>query len=245
MLIFPNMEFQDPIWPGGSGRACIVTAVVPTAAADEAKALGEALEGLQVVTAAWKAVSFLCKPWLITNQNGWNHGLIFFEQFCFTEGLNLYKPCDLWCCYYTDYPFGTCMNLPLFAIITLQVIMSRTGRMKWVLSSQTFAKVDNEVSFRSSHKLHPRRTAKWPLDEKELCVTLQHQRHERHVACNQVALFWGTLRFGKELEKIDIPKYRGNYIQYNAGNLSSDSINQASNIIKYLQIISKELMNQA
>ena len=27
-------------------------------------------------------------------------------------------------------------------------------------------------------------------------------------------------RFGKELEKIDIPKYRGNYIQYNAGNFS-------------------------
>ena len=24
------------------------------------------------------------------------------------------------------------------------------------------------------------------------------------------------LRFGQELEKIDIPKYRGNYIQYNA-----------------------------
>lgn len=41
-------------------------------------------------------------------------------------------------------------------------------------------------------------------------------------------------RFGKELEKIDIPKYRGNYIQYNARNLSATSLGMALESINWI-----------
>ena len=219
-----SMVFSSP---GSTSRACIVTAVVPMDVVGEAKALGEALQKLQVTIASCHQPADLHLNW---NVYSWVGG-----HFCGPCGSSLFfyiffvLYCVLKYCFLI-LPLFSCRRVMGSDVILADWVEPNTPTfllrltMNWAFDPATSYILEEPERFDAQCQWKEwQNTCLWECHEKRkiaLCFVLQLSATTAFYKSNLYQFVLQLTRFGKELEKIDIPKYRGNYIQYNAGNFS-------------------------
>ena len=209
--------------PGSTSRACIVTAVVPMDVAGEAKALGEALQKLQVTIASSHQPADLNLNWNVYSWVGGHSVVLVVPHYFFV----LY--CVLKYCFLI-LPLFSCRRVMGSDVILADWVEPNTPtfllrlKMNWAFDPATSYILEEPERFDAQCQWKEwQNPCLWECHEKRkiaLCFVLQLSATPTAFYKNNMQFVLQLTRFGKELEKIDIPKYRGNYIQYNAGNFS-------------------------